>query len=71
MAFEDEFTEKQKDMLALSLEYVKRLSSDVEKIYLYASHENSLYSFNILHKFQVFSFGQIFVIRHVSRICNK
>lgn len=49
MTFEDEFTEKQKDMIALSLEYVKRLNSDVHKIYLYASHENSLYSFNIFY----------------------
>lgn len=49
MTFEDKFTEKQKDMITLSLEYAERLRSYVEKIYLYASHENSLYSFNIFY----------------------
>lgn len=64
MTFEDKFTEKQKDMITLSLEYAERLSSDVEKIYLYASHENSSYSFNIFYSIN----GEVMTMRQLATL---
>lgn len=50
MAFEDEFSEKQKDMIALALEYVERVKSTVDTVYIYCAHENSTYSFDLFFK---------------------
>ena len=50
MVFEDEFSNKQSDMLRLSLEYTMKLSIEVDKIYVYASHENNAYSFNTFYE---------------------
>lgn len=49
MTFEDEFSEKQKDMLSLALEYSHKVGTEVDNIYIYASFE-TMYAFDIFYK---------------------
>ena len=47
MSFEDKFTKKQKDMISLAPEYVERINVHVNNIYIYCSHENNMYTFDL------------------------
>lgn len=50
MIFEDEFSGKQTDMISLALEYVKAVGKKVDMIYIYGSHENNMYIFDLFFK---------------------
>lgn len=50
MNFEQHFTEKQKGMISLALEYADAIGESVDKVYIYTSFENNLYAFDIFFK---------------------
>ena len=47
MTFEDKFTNKQKDMIRLVLEYIKKIGVTVDNTYIYCSHESNMYTFDV------------------------
>lgn len=61
--FEDEFSDKQTDMIQLALEYADRVAQKVDTVYIYGSNENNSYSFNIFY----ISENKIFTMRTLPR----
>jgi len=59
MVFEEEFSDKQTEMIQLSLEYADRVAQKVDTVYIYGSNENNSYSFNIFY----ISENKIFTMR--------
>lgn len=57
--FEEEFSDKQTEMIQLSLEYADRVDQKVDTLYIYGSNEKNSYSFNIFY----ISENKIFTMR--------
>lgn len=50
MSFEEQFSEKQTSMIAVALEYAETLGQSVEAVYIYASKEHNMFTFNVFFR---------------------
>lgn len=60
--FEDEFTEKQKDMIALALEFAEIVQKKPDKLFIYGSFE-TMYSFDLFYKVE----GEVLMMHQIAK----